>query len=278
MMEVPTLIHVPRCGGTYLLGLIVEAMTAKYKRPKTSKHRALVNISVNERIIIRAFLVSDMPIQEIIGAAVLQSSNVFRVKLDEFLAEAQNNTFDIFALIIEPHGVLEIRNGLLDQMRTSANCQLKVAMLIRHPYLRARSMFRYIKSYKSKHEISHGSISSETFNGYVQSTQFEDSWIIRGLMGVPATRALTDADVEATFNFISDFDIADVLEADALFNSTMKNSCQDFELKSFDRSRIFMNESDCRVSRMGDEELIFNRVAEFDIKLYEKLLRRSKGR
>lgn len=62
----------------------------------------------------------------------------------------------------------------------------------RHPYDRAQSLYNYITGSVSKHEISHKSIVSSSFEEYITSGEVEDCLLIRNVCSIPWDKPITE--------------------------------------------------------------------------------------
>ena len=276
-MSIPTFLHIPRCGGTYILGLIMRSVALKYRG--TTKTITLIHVMQGAHTTMRAFVVSDKPLLGSTAGVVPIPNRVAHISLEQnlFFKEAQKHSFEICVLIIEARGAFQVYRGLFHSLNECTGSKLVKGCLIRNPYSRALSLFLYLKGIASKHELTHGAIKAETFSEYINSEQLEDSWLIRAILNIPNSKPIEDGDVDETYRFFDEFIIADIQATDLFFNKMMECRFSTQILNAIDRSTVYFNKSSKKVVNISEGDLkTFTDRTVFDQRLYDRLLNRDR--
>lgn len=197
--SIPVFYHVPKCAGTYVKntlachfgvnnGLCTHLMDDQNRGiaitfgPRT--YREDINIPPAEKFVLR---------------------NYNRVK-----DSLSKRTFT--ALMISARG-FAMRDDIIQACNIREH---KSYMLLRNTYERTYSLYHYLSSDKSKHEPTHGSINSKTFEEYLQSDQLEDCWLIRNLIGISDNKIIDQHDYEAACRILDDINIRDIRDVESL--------------------------------------------------------------
>jgi len=226
MNKVPVFLHIPKNAGTYVLSWIMKLFRYYGIAKKWNNHvgwnlclRRLL-ITHENRVILTAFVYDK--------TNECKSNSFFnKVENDEycnqttllyFLSELLNKRFFVFALIIEADGFSFFRQGLMVLFNQILDTTSVCYMILREPFDRAKSMYSYINSTFSAHEPTHNNIKSKTFHDYINSSELEDSWLIRNLVGVSNNEEIQNTHYNDTCKLLHTFKIKDISKVDDLIN------------------------------------------------------------
>jgi hypothetical protein len=194
LKSVPIFYHVPRCGGTFVLSVIFSFMRAfRRKNMDLFGGREKLLSSPNESIktisfvtdsgyILFKFVVADPegllsrePFSEnFVKPSGCSSELECNVSL---LGEGIVDIFDILFVIVTSRG-FSLRDLLLENMNRLSIFYVEYICL-RRIFDRIKSEFKYLKSDRSSHELTHGSITENELGEYLLSDLFPDNWLTR---------------------------------------------------------------------------------------------------
>jgi hypothetical protein len=191
----------------------------------------------------------------------------FIAPLGDFLQDVES--FRIFCVIIEPHGVRRWRE-IIERMRLRNPLKW---MLVRHPYEVARSFYNYRSSIASAHE-NPLALHSRSLADYVASREISDSWLIRNLLDLPDSTALSEEEILRAQETLSDFKIKDISLAlsllDSIFSECYGISSADISARA--REFVRMNASDGAKVHLydlpGGVQKEFLKRTQADLRLY----------
>ena len=262
----PVFFHIPKCGGTYaiswqLLFLNHYLKASGYSRPLDFARN--LNITDGGSTILRV-----LGVGECSGFERGDDPTHFKVSLGDFVTA--RDSFQIFAIVIEPHGFRRWEEALL---KMGVVAPLKW-MLVRHPYEVARSFFYYITSPASNHEAQRPALGSRSLVEYIGSREVSDSWLIRNLLDLPDSTLIGDAEIGRAQEVLSDFKVKDIMLAlpliDSVFLQCYNISSADVSLRA--RKYVRMNASDGAKVHFYDlpreVQETFLKRAEPDLRLY----------
>ena len=114
---------------------------------------------------------------------------------EDFLEFIQNETAFIFSVLIEPRnsGSSFIQSSLIgwednlqfiQKLCTFYNRKPINFLTLREPFSRANSLFHYLISSDSDHELVRDEVHAKTFEEYIDSNELQDSWLVRQLLSL----------------------------------------------------------------------------------------------
>jgi hypothetical protein len=89
-------------------------------------------------------------------------------------------------------------------------------LTLREPFSRANSLFYYLNSSDSDHEIVRDEVYSTTFEEYIYSNELQDSWLIRQLLSLGWHESIKQTHYDLAIKKLQDFHIQDISSVDAL--------------------------------------------------------------
>jgi len=193
---IPVFYHVPKCAGTYvqnsafhILNMQMHNCIRTYLQDQ-SNHTVAILIGPPTRRVKTRYVYQDY---------------------QEFKKQMPIKNLQVKCLIICDQG-FSIRQEILGIFKQPQ----QQYMLLRHPYERAYSLYHYLTSNNSKHEPSHGSIQSKSFDQYLQSYEMEDSWLIRQLLNIEDNEIINQQHFNNVCQILDHIVIEDISNADDL--------------------------------------------------------------
>ncbi len=146
---------------------------------------------------------------------------------EEFISLIQDKEVFIFAVLIEPRnsGSSFTKSQLVgwnDNLEfIDKICELHHRkpinfLTLRKPFSRANSLFYYLKSSDSDHEIVRDEVYSTTFEEYIDSNELQDSWLIRQLLSLDWHESIKQTHYDLAIKKLQDFYIQDISSVDPL--------------------------------------------------------------
>jgi hypothetical protein len=284
MNKIPAFLHIPKNAGTYVLSWTM----------KLFRYYAISNSWNNKKnwnLALRRILLQNEDKQQIATVfaydpeGITNSNENFRqhetdkycnyVNVKSFLTELKNKKIQIFSLIVEGRGVYLLKENFWEDMLQSIGGTPVFYTVFRNIYDRTESLYNYINSDNSKHEQTHNSIKSNTFEEYIKSYQLEDSWLIRALTKTSDYESIDEFKFDEACQVLDKFQISDITNVDNLFNKIF-NECY-----GIDQSIVPSKDTDINKNSTVKERFDYNKLneetkttflrrTEFDRRLYTK--------
>lgn len=171
-MLLPVFFHIPRCGGSYIYGNIAQYISQC--ELASEGNLKYLDVFVGEVCRYRIICASD---------TVFESNEVQ-------LSDLQINDLNIYVIVICSEGFRHYEEDIYSKLSKDIN--LYEFMCLRHPYYRLRSIYDYLSSSASGHELTHmppmllspsGNI--YTFIEYLHAFRSEGAWLVRSMANVP---------------------------------------------------------------------------------------------
>lgn len=294
--QVPVILHIPKNAGTYMERML-QLFFTKHWRDKRSRESDIMNVRRVEVwdqtvkmvvfcVMIDDYFLTDPHMQNSFDKSHLMLS---MCSIDTFRQYITNGNAKILTILVKPSTTNDLRVSwfsawdLLKTIKVSPINQ----MFLRDTFSRQQSLYNYITSDESAHELTHGKIKHETFEQYLTSDQLEDSWLIRGLTNMPIETIITQRWVDLTLDFIYDNNIMvhDVKLVDNILHETY-NACFNKSFSNLVNDRKNVNElqqTDKQYSNISarkkikytdlppEIQNIFDQRTKWDQKLYKHL-------
>lgn len=209
--KIPVFYHIPKNAGTYVSNWMLVAFRyyrrtyTKWLETHTEERDSIKCLQVvKDGFVVAKLLIGDPNsfCEHNLKFTKKHSMTEWDIQLEDIPPEALMNVF-LFGVIIEGEG-FKIHNLILNLLR---GYELQKFLILRECFSRARSIWDYIKSERSKHEITHKRIKADTFQDYIMSEQLEDSWLIRNLIPVENSVPLNEHHFNEAINILSQFTI-----------------------------------------------------------------------
>jgi len=218
--KIPVFYHVPKNAGTYFISVMILFLRL-FRREKTNwlmfKHETIKNIEVfNDGKSVARILLGDP--ENLISRRyrTKDPAKVYhKVEFKKLDMQIISKCF-VWGIIIEPDGFIDDQYflDLFDQF----NFDFKKSIILREPYARARSFYNYIVDDMSKHEWTHGLITGNNFEEYLESGYVEDSWVIRNICGIGNSTEIEDYHYDKTKAKLMQFFVVDISKTNKLLS------------------------------------------------------------
>ena len=143
------------------------------------------------------------------------------VDLESFINSIEHGDVEVFSISVDPTipGALIQRDAVEKIKHASKRKHALNFTVLREPFERSISLYHYIKGDKSKHEPTHDSIVSSNFLEYIQSSELEDSWLIRHLLDMQDSQIIEPSHFTLANEYLQYFRISDMSGVDELINN-----------------------------------------------------------
>jgi hypothetical protein len=282
MNKIPVFLHIPKNAGTYVLGWTMTLFRyygiARNWSDKVGWNYNLRRILLQHesKQIATLFVYDPYKVRESNPAFGQHHTHEYCniVELQDYLEELKNKKLTLFSVIVEDAGVQYIKENLYKNICKHDGCPLYYT-IFRDPYNRALSMYHYITSPNSVHELTHNTIKSKSFSEYLNSYELEDSWLIRKLTNITDSEIINEEIFNRACVVLDEFKIKDIKHTDELINDVF-TECYNISQNIVDNNdrNVFKNSTsgDTFVFDDLDEKTknAFLTRTEFDRKLYTK--------
>ena len=291
--KIPVFLHIPKCAGTYVEGVLTRVMTwygLQSKWNETSSHlwnfclRRVSVLTCTDQICLTLLVYDYQNLCEENEKFEKVDDYSFNIYLDDLLVDIHSFRFFVFAIVIQSHGIRFISFGIIEAICDKWGLDPILFTIMRDSFTKAKSMFSYLSGATSQHETTHKAIKSETFESYLNSFECEDSWLIRELLRLKPNEIITEQHYENTVHYLNSFFVIDSTNKINLVLKKILQECYEIDYSKlpneFNGQLVSRNESTNKpkttFNDLNEEakEFFYNRT-KYDQKLYEKYCSRT---
>ena len=218
--NLPIFYHIPKNAGTYVLSWFYvllrywRSIVVNESREFNENSTMMLTITDNSNIVLRIAILDIECRMQATNKQILQHIGGKNYKIEfKYINDQFLQDLILLGIIVEPLGFTQHRFYLKPFV---CNKNTKNFLIIREPFERCCSMFHYIKSGSSNHEVHYESIHESTLEDYICSKQLEDSWLIREFSNISNTQIITLTNLISTIDVLNSFTIHDISQADLL--------------------------------------------------------------
>jgi len=218
MKKIPIFYHIPKCAGTYINNVCFAAL----REAADGEPCYHIDITKDGHIAYRLLCYGEVTFNN----AYNKINNVcYSVDFDHFKLQQ----LKIFMVRVADYGFYSINQDLRHFLKRGQEFQEFICL--RDPYQRALSMFNYTQSENSSHELYHNAFANLTFEDYINSTQIEDSWLIRRLTGLEGIIPITQKNFDKACSSLDKMRVFDISKVDVRLRKIMLE-CHDIDIKN----------------------------------------------
>lgn len=231
--QVPVILHIPKNAGTYISYMSQQFFVRNW-RDKRSRESDIMNI--------RRFTLRDQTVEMDVFCVMnddyfLKDSHVqncfdetdptsSRCSIDTFKMYLANGNATILMILVNPSTTKDLRVSWFSAWNLLKSIKVSPInhMFLRDTFSRQQSLYYYITSDISSHDLTHDKIKCGTFEQYITSDQLEDSWLIRGITNMPDNLIIDQQWFDLAINFIREYNIqtADINDIDNVLDQLFK--------------------------------------------------------
>lgn len=207
--KVPVFLHIPKNAGSYMIYMLQLFFNKNFRRiiKGNENVNTMRRIEIHDRSVqmIMYCLMNDNYFLIDSNMEVPDNCAYSRCKLATFKNYIVNGNGTLLTIIIKPSTTDDLRESWFSAWRVLdwIDAEPLNHMFLREPFARHQSLYNYLTSEKSAHEETHGLLTSKTFVDHIMSNQLEDSWLIRGLTGMPRNSIIDDYWYKQAVDFIN---------------------------------------------------------------------------
>ena len=286
-MKIPVFLHIPKNAGTYVLSITMKLFRFHSKKIGLNTeynwnlNLRRLHVIENETHIATFFVHDPKKIRNFKKSFIPhdQDEYVNTITFDNLLNDLEH--LNVFSIIIEPSNLIHYfftDNRYTSLFRTINKFPIYYTVL-REPFDRSFSMFRYISGDMSKHEETHKKIKSNSFTEYLKSSQLEDSWIIRRLNGMKDLDPITDTHYLKACSILDVFQIEDINNVNRIIDKVFFDCYQITQniIPNYDADvNMNKNVSKLKIKKILNNDVIsiFNERTKFEQMIYKKYTQR----
>lgn len=203
---VPVFLHIPRCGGTFVLATMMAYSVFLNQRNQSG---VVMQILVNEGEAVFRVIAS---CREDIGSDA-EDRHKLSVNLGDFFEILPKLKF-VFSVVIEPAGISRFAGGLFHEICDRIHRKPMFFTCLRDPFEGEASKFAYLRTKLSEDSFcldggsekrAASALAGMEFEEYIQSDRLSDSWLIRTLL--PQATHIRENEIDEACQLLSDFRI-----------------------------------------------------------------------
>lgn len=264
--KLPVFFHIPKNAGSYVLNKCSFLMRWVYKN--TRHYR--IDVLKEGVITYRLLCTSDKKLNEEVFKKI--NNVLHEVELEALVLE----DIDICLIVVSDNGLKNYKQEIYKFIPNDSKPY--EFTLLRDTYSRTQSLYSYIQSSQSAHELYHNSYENMSFSDYLDSSKLEGGWLIKNLLGIPDEDAITEEDFNNACKTLDKMLVYDVSEVEFCLEK-MFRECFDLETSKIDTSRYhkYNNKTkdkiDIPFDSLGERtKTAFLNQTYWDKKLYEKYI------
>ena len=225
--EVPAFLHIPKNSGTYAIAVINRLFRHYIIKKHDINPKNIDNVLYRVQVKDKKYICFTLFLYDKDSLCLTDNrirknkkyKNIFDISIKNFekLCSEKGESLSIFSLVVESYGTQYIRNNFLKNLESVFGIKFLWFTVLREEFFRQQSLYNYIRSKESKHELTHGRIKSETFEEYISSHECDCCWLIRSLSGNQTTE-ITEENFNAACDILNNFlidkhtNITDILD------------------------------------------------------------------
>ena len=276
MNKIPIFLHIPKNSGTYVLSWTMCIF--RYwgnQRGLYGGDLRRISITQDNKTVMTIFAhVPNCVNNTKFLTNALDKSNSF-IDMYTFLSELLKKQIEVFSMCIEAAGFCFLRQKLMGLVLEMIKKEPLYYTCIRDAFSRNQSLYNYINSQNSVHELTHGCIKSKTFLDYIKSPEMEDSWLIRNLTGISNNISITEKDFENSCDILNIFKITNIKNVDQIMDDVFYE-CYMLKRDDVPKERRYIFKNETPIPKINFLDLdretqdIFLKKTEFDQKIYKR--------
>lgn len=286
MKKVPVFLHYPKCAGTTIYYRFIEIHKnlegpSVLEDPEKQKTRVRL-FNENKEIVASIFIEFNSLKNAIKFRSLLDpnNENLSTLFLPYELFCKLSKAFTVKYVIINAAGFQYIRSGFFEKIFQVYDIDPIYFMFVRDPLEREYSFFEYIKSDRSKNELTHNRLKSNSFKEYI-TDEASDSWLISSYFSVlPELISQTHYDELIEFLIKNKVFISESKNADQLFNHILKICDLDTNLYTTKGRNLNPASSEFpNVKESLGKEVIsyFFKIKKWEYKLFEQIIPKNQN-
>lgn len=226
--QLPVFYHVPKNAGTYTITILRKVIFEGYASNQKNAHNILDVIIKDRKFIVARLVVNDKnSFLKTYHKCKFLNKITIEIEIEDLLPNLLNN-LELLFVTIEPRGFNKKIVDIIQQLKIKYD--LYKFIIFRKSFDRAQSLYRYIQSENSKHELTHKQLVSKTLEEYLIG-EYTDGWVILSLLNLDMkTRVIQNHYYDAC-EILKDFNVFDVEYVDYYLQKIIKNC---FNIKQFD--------------------------------------------
>ena len=195
----PVFYHIPKAAGTFVLGSYI----AHVARACTYNKLAFVDIRSGDADLFRTVADDRTGILSDTTKFTHDMGALYHCNYSEWCSI--KDQFDLKLIIVTGNGFMTPLEDMLPVHNTDS---LYKFTILRDVFERSLSLFSYLNSQESRHEVTHKTI-PHTYGEYVDSIYIEDSWLIRKLINHDDAKPIDDVAFDKACSVLDNINIYD---------------------------------------------------------------------
>jgi hypothetical protein len=274
MNKIPIFLHIPKSGGTYVWTWAVSILRL-WCRKNNINDAMNISVESNNKTVFTVFCrIPNFKDNENFYVNPV-NNYYFNIDIDLFLSELSNKKIDIFFITVKSEGFSLLRKKIIESICDIVNMKPIYYMTMRDSFSTCQSLYNYLNSEKSNHELTHGSIKFSNFSDYLKSTKLSDSWLIRVLMNISDNESITEDHFNSACETLDNVQIFNIKDVELLIDEMLAEYCY-IKRKDMPASQIRVRKNEMNAPKIAFSELddetkkAFMKRTRFDRRLYKK--------
>jgi hypothetical protein len=262
--KLPVYFHIPKCAGTYVYNTSI-CMLREYVSPTY-----VIIVTRGDEILYRF----GATIKNTLNEEKYKQENRFRYSVD--INDLDINDLNLLFVEVCARSFHDYKNSIYNKLPEDVIPYEFI--ILREPYSLATSLYNYLSSDKSAHELSHADFKFKAFEDYINSTKLEGSWLPRKFFNIVNTELVTEEHVNKTCSILDNMLVADIPDTTSTifkvfehcYGLTDKNAIGKLSLNDINRNETKNKQLIPYSSLREDTKWHFNNHTRWDRFIFKK--------
>lgn len=262
--KLPVYFHIPKCAGTYVYNtsicMLREYVSATY----------VIVVTRGSDILFRF----GATIKNTLNEEKYKQENRFRYSVD--VNDLDINDLNLLFVEVCASSFSDYKNSIYDKL--PKNIIPYEFIILREPYSLATSLYNYLLSNKSAHELAHADFKYKKFEDYLNCSELTGAWLPRNLLNIVNTELVTEEHYNKTCSILDNMLVADIPDTTSTllkvfehcYGLTDKTAIDKLALNSRNRNETNNKQPVPYSSLREDTKRHFNNQTKWDRQIYNK--------
>lgn len=228
----PVFFHIPKNAGTYIFNrLFVYSLV--FNQFCDKKYNRRIDVFKGSDIAYRIICIDREDVCNQSDKIRKFSDRVFEINFKDCTKELLEGIY-VFAIVVSDIAFSCYEEEFFKLFPKDQSFYKFISF--REPFNRAKSIYNYSQSERSSHEKIHNVFEGLSFEEYICSKKFEESWLVKKILGLDDEHDVTQVEFNKACELLQDFDIFDVQESESAIEQIIKKT---YKITKYDDQDVY---------------------------------------